>query len=59
MATLSLLLTALVALGILGIAWWAITKMGLPQPLQIVAAVVLAMIAIILLLNLAHGHVSL
>ena len=38
-------LLILVVLAVIGIVWWAINRMGLPQPMQIVAAVVLAIVA--------------
>lgn len=42
-------------LGVLAIAYWAVTKMGLPQPFQIVIVVVVAIIAIMLLMQIAGG----
>lgn len=50
-----LLVYILCVLGVLAIAYWAVTKMGLPQPFQIVIVVVVAIVAIMLLMQLAGG----
>lgn len=55
MPGLGLLLTILVLFGVLAIAWWAISQMGLPQPFQIVLVIVVAIIAIYLLMSLVGG----
>lgn len=53
-------LVAIIAiLGIIAILWWLYTELKLPQPFRIVAAVVIALIAIILLLQLTGGSGSL
>lgn len=45
----------LCVLGVLAIVYWAVMKMGLPQPFQIVIVVVVAIVAIMLLMSLAGG----
>ena len=50
-----MLITLLVYLCILAIVWWVITQIPLPPPFRIVATVILAIIAIIMLLNLVDG----
>lgn len=55
MPGLDLLVTILVLFAILAIVYWAINKMGLPQPFQIVLVVIAAIIAIYLLMSLVGG----
>ncbi len=53
---MELLITLLVVLAIFAIIWWAITQLALPQPFRIVAVVVMAVVALIVLLQLLPGH---
>jgi hypothetical protein len=49
---ISLLVTLMVLLLILAIAWWAISQLPLPDPFRWVAIVLIALIAILVLLHL-------
>lgn len=47
---------------ILGIVWWALNQLSLPPPVRMVAAVVLALLCIVAVLNwlpisLPHGRI--
>lgn len=48
---LTTLVALLVVLAVIAIAWWAIQQMNLPQPFRIIAVVVVAVLAIVVLLN--------
>lgn len=52
---ISLIITLLVVLLVLAIAWWAIQQLPLPDPVRWVAVVVIALIAILVLLSLLPG----
>lgn len=52
---LSTLIALLILLAVVGIAWWAIQQMSLPQPFRIIAVVVVAVLAIVVLLNYLPG----
>jgi hypothetical protein len=54
---MSLLITLLAYLAVIGILWWAITQIPLPQPFRIIAVVVIAVVSIFLLLSLVQGGV--
>lgn len=49
---ISLLVTLLILCLICAVAWWAIQHLPLPEPFRWVAVVVIAIIAIVLLLQL-------
>lgn len=51
MPLVSLLLTVLILCLVLGIAWWAVQHVPLPEPFRWIVVVVFAIIAIILLLS--------
>lgn len=53
---MEVLISLLVLCLILGLVWWAISIIPLPPPAKIVAQVVLAIIAIIALLELVPVH---
>lgn len=56
---MEILISLIIILAIIGIAWWAITQIPLPPPFRIVASVVLALVAIVVLLHfLPGGHVT-
>lgn len=46
-----LLVTALVILLIIAIAWWAITNLSLPAPVHMVAVVVVAIVLILIVVH--------
>lgn len=50
---LHLLIALVVALVIVGIAWWAINQFALPPPVRMVAVAIIAIVAILLLLEFA------
>lgn len=50
---MDLLIQLLVICAILGIAYWAFTKIPLPQPFNIVVSVIFAIVAIVLLCDFA------
>lgn len=52
---IQLLIYLLVIFAILGIAWWALSQIPLPQPFRIIAVVVMALIAIVVLLKILPG----
>ncbi len=52
---MGILITLIIVLAVIGIAWWAITQLPLPPPIRIVAVVIIAIVAIFLLLSLAPG----
>ena len=52
---ISLLITVLIILAVIGIGWWAINQLSLPPPIRMVAVVVIAVVAIVLLLRLMPG----
>ncbi len=52
---MSILITLLVYLAVIGILWWAITQIPLPQPFRVIAVVVVAIVSIFLLLSLVQG----
>lgn len=56
---MSLLITLLVFCLIAAIAWWAIGQLSLPPPIRMVVIVVLAIIAILFLVNMLGGLASL
>ena len=49
---MSLLITLLIYLAILGVAWWALNEIAPPKPFRIVAVVIIALVAIYMLLSL-------
>lgn len=51
MSVLITLITLLILLAVVAIAWWAIQQMALPQPFRIIAVLVIAVLAIVVLLN--------
>jgi uncharacterized membrane protein YwzB len=55
MFTVATLITVIIFLAVVGIAWWAINEFQLPQPFRIAAIAVAAIVAIIYLLKLAPG----
>ena len=52
---MSLLLTLLVYLLILGVVYWVITLIPLPPPFKTIALVIFAVIVIVILFNLITG----
>ena len=52
---MSLLITLLIYLCILAIVWYVINQLPLPPPFRLVAIVIFAIVAIIMLLDLAGG----
>lgn len=54
----SLLVTLLVLALIVGIAWWALQQIPLPQPARIIINVGIAIVAIIILASLLTGGLS-
>lgn len=54
-----MLISLIVVLAIIGIAWWAITQIPMPPPIRIVAVVVIALVAIVFLMQFIGGaHLS-
>lgn len=47
-----MLITLLVYLCILAIIWWVVTQLPLPAPFRLVANVIVALVAIVMLLQL-------
>lgn len=60
---MELLLTLLVLIIILGLAWWAINALagafGLPAPIVVVIQVLLVVVAVIYLLSMLRGGAAL
>lgn len=52
---LGLLVTLIILLAIAGVLWWAITNLGLPEPVRIVAITIVAIVCLIVLLSLLPG----
>lgn len=52
---MSMLVTLIAVVSILGIVWWALTQIPLPQPLRIAVSVIFAIIAIVMLLQFVTG----
>ena len=52
------LIMLIVVLAVIGIAWWAISQIPLPPPLRIVAVVVVALIAIVALMDFAGAGLA-
>ncbi len=52
---LSLLLQIIIAGLILYVCWWGLGKIGLPEPFNKIAVVVLVIITVIFLINLLMG----
>lgn len=52
---LTLLITLIVVLAIIAIAWWAINQLTLPPPVRMIAVLLIAALAIVVLLNLLPG----
>lgn len=52
---MELLISLLVVLLIIGLAYWAVNAIPLPQPVRVAAIVVIAIIAIIFLLSYVPG----
>jgi uncharacterized membrane protein YwzB len=48
---MSLLISLLVFVLILSIAWWALNQLPLPQPIRSIVVVIIAIIAIVFLLQ--------
>lgn len=53
--TVHFLIWLLCLIAIAGIVWWALQQIPLPQPIRIIIVVVFAIIAIIILMDLANG----
>lgn len=53
---LTLLIYLLIFLGVCAIVWWTVTQMGLPQPVRVIAVVVMAIVGLLFLLQLLPGH---
>lgn len=49
---ISLLIYLLIGLLIFALVWWALNQMPLPQPVRMVAIVVMVIVAILFLVNL-------
>jgi hypothetical protein len=49
---MAILIYLLVGLVICSLVWWVITQLALPQPIRVVAVVVMAIVAIFFLLEL-------
>lgn len=56
---MSLIIYLLVICLILGIAWWALSQLTLPPPVRMIVVVVIALVAIVFLLQLVGGVPSL
>jgi hypothetical protein len=56
---MELLISLIVVLAIIGIAWWAITQIPMPPPIRIAATVIVAVIAILFLLQFVGGGLHL
>lgn len=54
---MDLIIYLLIALVIFAIVWWVIGQLSLPPPVRMVAIVVMALIAILFLLQLVGGGV--
>jgi divalent metal cation (Fe/Co/Zn/Cd) transporter len=52
---MSLLISLLVFVLILSIAWWALSQLPLPQPVRSIVVVIIAIIAIVFLLQYLPG----
>ena len=52
---MDLLLTLIILAAIIAIVWYILSRLPLPEPIRIVIEVVIALIAIIVLLQLAPG----
>lgn len=52
---LTLLVYLLVFLLIASVVWWVIGQLALPQPVRMVAAVIMAIVAVIFLLEMVGG----
>ena len=48
---MEILIPLIILLAVVAIAWWAINQMALPQPMRIIAVVVIAIVAIVILLE--------
>lgn len=59
MNVVSLLVTILVIALVFSLVWWVLGQMPIPEPFRMVVNAVLGLIAIILLLSLLFGGVSL
>ena len=56
---MSLIVSLLVALLIFAIVWWAINQLSLPPPVRMVAVVIMAIVALVFLLQFVGGIPSL
>lgn len=52
---LSMLISLLIILMVLGVAWWVITLLPLPHPFPIIIQVVFVIIALIVVIDLLRG----
>jgi cytochrome c oxidase assembly factor CtaG len=52
-STVHLLIELLCLCGIIGVIWWIFNRIPMPEPLKIVAEVVIGIIAIVMLLHIA------
>jgi len=57
MGLISLLIWIIIVGCIFSLIWWLVAQLGLPEPFNKVARVVVALIAILLLLNVVFGLV--
>ena len=55
MDLVSLLINLIVWGLVLAVLWWAIGKIGLPEPFAKIATVVLVLLTVVILLNLLFG----
>lgn len=52
---LSLLVTLLIVLLVIGLVYWAVNSIPLPQPVRVIAVVIIALVGAIYLLSLLPG----
>lgn len=55
---LSLLIWLIIVCAVLGIAWWIISQIPMPAPMNIVVRVVFGLIVLVLLLYLANSVIG-
>lgn len=52
---MGLLIQLLLVLAFFAIVWWAVTKLSLPEPIRIVAIVIMAIVALLMLAQFIGG----
>lgn len=51
MDIITLVITLLVILGVFAVVWWAVERMGVPEPIKTIVLAILALIGLVVIYN--------